>query len=63
MDYQSTLEISNALDFEDIMVKSLGVILARPSTVAHIQHILVDELYVNSSVCLPSEFAFSQPRY
>ena len=46
--YQSVLHSSNALDFEDMLIRGLDVLKAKPEAIAHLGHVLVDELWVTS---------------
>lgn len=48
--YQNVLSTANALDFEDVLVKSVDLIEAVPDATSHLRHILVDELWVFRSL-------------
>ncbi|KAG8685341.1 hypothetical protein FRC11_010739 [Ceratobasidium sp. 423] len=42
-DYQATMEISNALNFDDLVNEFLELVQQKPWLVSHFRHILVDE--------------------
>lgn len=58
--YQETLAKNGKIDFDDILVFTYKLLIQRPSCVANIRHILVDEFQDTNIIQLKLIFLFSQ---